>query len=95
MTMNSLTVVLFAILLLVSTQPEAQSQNAVAEAAIVYTGAASGPDGQSPAEVAPLVVQPEDKTVAEAQPALDVTQNFLQNRLAVASYHLRERFLSQ
>ncbi len=93
--MNSLTVVLFAILLLVSTQPEAHSQNAVAEAAIVYTGAASGTDGQSPADVAPLVAQPENKTVAEAQPVLDVTQNFLQDRLAAASYNLRERFISQ
>jgi hypothetical protein len=93
--MNLLTILLLAILVLVSTEPDAASQTALAETAIEGTSAEVAIGTLPAVTVALSAPQPDVKVVASAQPTLDVTGDFVQDRLRTASYHLRKRFILQ
>lgn len=93
--MNLLTILLLAILVLVSTEPDTTSQTALAETAIEGTSAEVAIGTLPAVTVALSTPQPDVKVVASSQQTLDVTGDFVQDRLRTASYHLRERFILQ
>lgn len=94
--MNVLTMLLLAILVLVSTAPERPSpQKAVATVVIEGTRATGETPATAPTDAALTVPQSTGNPEAIPHPIVDVTGDFLQDRLSTAAYQLRKRFILQ
>jgi hypothetical protein len=98
--MNALTVVLFAILLMVSTHPDKRIPSNVALVALPAMSAAGNPVAtathpETPMAKAPAQPQPDAALHGEHQALADVTKNFMQNRLQTAAATLQQRFMTQ